>query len=62
MSLLGGMLTNELEELERNNIVFQVVGRIEDLPRSVQKIVINAIEKTKRTREMYPSGRSCRII
>ena len=47
MSLLGGMLTNELEELERNNIVFQVVGRVEDLPRSVQKIVINAIEKTK---------------
>ena len=47
MSLLGGMLTNELKELERNNIVFQVVGRIEDLPRSVQKIVINAIEKTK---------------
>ncbi len=47
MSLLGGMLTNELKELERNNIVFQVVGRIEDLPRSVQKIVSNAIEKTK---------------
>lgn len=47
MSLLGGMLTNELKELERNNIVFQVVGRIEDLPRSIQKIVINAIEKTK---------------
>ena len=47
MSLLGAMLTNELEELERNNIVFQVVGRVEDLPRSIQKIVVNAIEKTK---------------
>ena len=47
MSLLGGMLTNELKELERNNIVFQVVRRVEDLPRSIQKIVINAIEKTK---------------
>ena len=47
MSLLGGMLTSELEELERNNIVFQVVGRVEDLPGSIQKIIINAIEKTK---------------
>ena len=47
MSLLGAMLTNELEELTRNNIVFQIVGRIEDLPKGIQEIVINAIEKTK---------------
>ena len=47
MSLLGSMLTNELEELTRNNIVFQIVGRIEDLPKVTQEIVINAIEKTK---------------
>ena len=47
MSLLGSMLTNELEELTRNNIVFQIVGRIEDLPKGIQEIVINAIEKTK---------------
>ena len=44
MSLLGAMLTNELEELTRNNIVFQIVGRIEDLPKGIQEIVINAIE------------------
>tara|TARA_X000001036_G_scaffold375297_1_gene364087 strand:- start:18 stop:725 length:708 start_codon:yes stop_codon:yes gene_type:complete len=47
MSLLGGMLTNELQELHRNNIAFQVVGRIEDLPGDVQKIISNAIDKTK---------------
>ena len=47
MSLLGSMLTNELKELTRNNIVFQIVGRIEDLPKGIQEIVINAIEKTK---------------
>ena len=47
MSLLGKMLTSELEELERNNIAFQVIGRVEDLPGNIQKIIINAIEKTK---------------
>jgi undecaprenyl diphosphate synthase len=30
MSLLSSMLKNEIKELERNNIVFNVVGRVED--------------------------------
>ena len=47
MSLLGGMLTNEFQELDRNNIALKVVGRIEDLPSSIQKIISDAIEKTK---------------
>ena len=47
MSLLSSMLENEIKELERNNIVFSVVGRIEDLPGDVQKIISNAIDKTK---------------
>ena len=47
MVLLSSMLKNEIQELERNNIVFNVVGRVEDLPGSIQKIIINAIEKTK---------------
>ena len=47
MSLLSSMLENEIKELERNNIVFSVVGRIEDLPTSVQKIISEAIDKTK---------------
>jgi undecaprenyl diphosphate synthase len=47
MALLSGMLNNEIKELERNNIVFRVVGRVEDLPKSVQKIVSNTVERTK---------------
>ena len=47
MSLLSSMLENEIKELERNNIVFSVVGRIEDLPPSVQKIISEAIDRTK---------------
>ena len=42
------MLNNEIKELEGNNIVFKVVGRIEDLPASVQKIVSNTIERTQK--------------
>ena len=48
MALLSGMLNNEIKELEGNNIVFKVVGRIEDLPTSVQKIVSNTIERTQK--------------
>ena len=47
MSLLSSMLKNEIKELERNNIVFSVVGRIEDLPPGVQKIISEAIDRTK---------------
>ena len=47
MALLSGMLNNEIKELERNNIVFKVVGRVGDLPKSVQKIVSNTVERTK---------------
>ena len=47
MALLSGMLNNEIKELEGNNIVFKVVGRVEDLPKSVQKIVSNTVERTK---------------
>ena len=47
MALLSGMLNNEIKELEGNNIVFKVVGRVEDLPKSVQTIVSNTVERTK---------------
>lgn len=47
MALLSGMLNNEIKELEGNNIAFKVVGRVEDLPKSVQKIVSNTVERTK---------------
>jgi undecaprenyl diphosphate synthase len=47
MSLLSAMLKNEIKELERNNIVFTVVGRVEDLPKSVQNIISDVIDRTK---------------
>tara|TARA_B110000914_G_scaffold218221_1_gene225266 strand:- start:464 stop:1165 length:702 start_codon:yes stop_codon:yes gene_type:complete len=47
MALLSRMLNNEIKELERNNIVFNVVGRVEDLPESVQKIVSDTVERTR---------------
>jgi len=47
MSLLTLMLKNEIKELERNNIVFNVVGRVEDLPKSVQNIISDVIDRTK---------------
>ena len=47
MSLLSSMLKNEIKELDRNNIVFNVVGRVEDLPKSVQNIISDVIDRTK---------------
>ena len=47
MALLSSMLNNEIQELERNNIVFNVVGRVEDLPKNIQNIIANTIERTK---------------
>ena len=47
MSLLSSMLKNEIKELERNNIVFNVVGRVEDLPKNVQNIISDVIDRTK---------------
>ena len=47
MSLLSSMLRNEIKELERNNIVFNVVGRVEDLPKNVQNIISDVIDRTK---------------
>ncbi|MDC0521158.1 isoprenyl transferase [Candidatus Marinimicrobia bacterium] len=47
MSLLSLMLKNEIKELERNNIVFNVVGRVEDLPKSLQNIISDVIDRTK---------------
>ena len=47
MALLSSTLNNEIQELERNNIVFNVVGKVEDLPKNIQNIIANTIERTK---------------
>ena len=47
MDLLSVMLEGELENMLRNNIRFNVVGRIEDLPKKTREFTLSTIEKTK---------------
>jgi undecaprenyl diphosphate synthase len=46
MDLLREYLKKEIAELNRQNIRLGVIGRIEELPKTVQKDLINALEKT----------------
>jgi undecaprenyl diphosphate synthase len=48
MGLLKRYLRMELETLLRNNIRFQVIGRIGDLPAEVQRELQRAMERTRR--------------
>ena len=50
MILLSTMLKNETENMLRNNIKFNIVGRIEDLPEKTRDGVLTTIEKTKQLR------------
>jgi len=47
MSLLSSSLKSELEKLNRNNIVFQIVGKIEEMPSNLQKLIMDTINSTK---------------
>tara|TARA_B100000029_G_scaffold116291_1_gene109079 strand:+ start:551 stop:1267 length:717 start_codon:yes stop_codon:yes gene_type:complete len=47
MSLLSSSLKTELKKLNRNNIVFQVVGKIEEIPGSLQELIMDTINSTK---------------
>ena len=47
MDLLSIMLEGELENMLRNNIRFNVVGKIEDLPKKTREFTLYTIEKTK---------------
>ena len=47
MNLLSIMLESELDNMLRNNIRFNVVGKIEDLPRKTREFTLNSIEMTK---------------
>lgn len=47
MQLLREYLKKEIEELNRNNIRFGAIGRIESLPKQVQRDLSNTIEKTQ---------------
>ena len=47
MILLSKMLKNEIENMTRNNIRFNIVGRLEELPKETRDWVLSTIEKTK---------------
>ena len=47
MVLLSKMLQKETENMLRNNIRFNIVGKIEDLPEKTRDWVLSTIEKTK---------------
>ena len=47
MALLSTMLKSEIENMLRNNIRFNVVGKLEDLPEKTREWVLSTIEKTK---------------
>ena len=47
MVLLSTMLEKETENMLRNNIRFNIVGKIEDLPDKTRDWVLSTIEKTK---------------
>jgi len=47
MALLSTMLKSEIENMSRNNIRFNIVGKLEDLPEKTREWVLSTIEKTK---------------
>ena len=47
MGLLGRYIRKEIAELQRNNIKIMIIGRLNELPDSIQTILKEAIEKTK---------------
>ena len=50
MTLLSAYLDRKLEDLKKNNIVFNVIGHISDMPREIQeKIERNRIETRENT-------------
>lgn len=47
MSLLAKFLDVKMKMMIENNVVFQVIGEIDDLPSVIQKKIYDGIEKTK---------------
>lgn len=47
MSLLEFYLKQEVEELHRNNVVLSSIGKISSLPKTAQRLLNEAYEKTK---------------
>jgi undecaprenyl diphosphate synthase len=47
MKLLRQYLENEIEELHRNNVKLNTIGKISSLPKNVRTVLNNCMEKTK---------------
>lgn len=47
MILLGAMIENEIDSMLRNNIRFNIVGKIEDLPKKTMELILSTIDKTR---------------
>ncbi len=47
MTLLEQYLKNEVDELHKNNVRLHTIGKTNSLPKKVQKLLIESIEKTK---------------
>jgi len=47
MGLLGRYIRKEIAELQRNNVKIMFIGRLKELPDSIQTILKEAVEKTK---------------
>ena len=47
MGLLGRYIRKEIAELQSNNVKIMIIGRLNELPDSIQTILKEAIEKTK---------------
>lgn len=48
MNLLSSYLDKELEELNRNQIRFQTIGQLQDLPGEVQKKILRNVKATEK--------------
>ena len=52
MKLLRRFLKNELDEMLENGIRFKTIGKIDKLPKNVQKVLEKTIEKTYKCKDM----------
>ena len=53
MNLLGQYLDSELKELETNQVRFNAIGRIEDLPNEIQAKVRRNMSKTEKNQGLF---------
>ena len=52
MKILGFYLKKELNRMKEENIQFNTIGRIEDLPASIQKLIQYSIDETRKNTGM----------